>query len=343
MTPLLLVALILAADTDPDPTTGAAPAADEPTRLRLGMRLHPRYLVESEAPEHRFEVRRARLSLDLEAARWLEAQLDGDLVRAPAIRDAFVELRAGPVIGLRLGKFKRPFSRIELTSSGRLPLNERGIVNDLIVDDANFAFGGRDIGAALVGEAATLHYEVGVFNGSALLEETDAAKDVGARLVWTPAKAVEVGASGAFKWRADAALQRPRDDYWAAGLDTRLRLSRLELVGELLWGQSGRGPHRPAALGGTVYAVWRTKLSEALRLRPLVKVELLDQNVRRGDDLSLSALAGVNLHLGEYLRLMLQGQRIAPQPGADLPAAWRGVVELALDGKWDLLTAERRE
>ena len=132
-------------------------------------------------------------------------------------------------------------------------------------------------------------------------------------------------------------------EVWAAGADARVRLAALDLVAEILWGQSGRGLRTPEALGGTLYGQWRMKLSETVRVRPLLKLELVDQDLRRNHDLSWAVLAGLNIHLGEYLRLMIQAQRLEAQAQSRLPEAWRGVLQLALDGKWDLVGGDPPE
>lgn len=78
------------------------------------------------------------------------------------LRDFFVDVGASDAVWVRLGQWKRPFSRQQITSSGKLELVERAITDSAF--DA-----GRDIGVALHNQyedSPPVQWAVGLFNGT---------------------------------------------------------------------------------------------------------------------------------------------------------------------------------
>ncbi|MFC1611938.1 porin, partial [Myxococcota bacterium] len=285
----VLVGLTPAARAQPDPPRERLEEqvedATEPSRppLRIGLRAHVRYEANDTEPYHRFEIRRARVEADVHPLSWLRAQVDLDAAKAPALRDAFVETHIAPWLELRIGLTKKPFSRIETTSSRRLPLCERGIVNERVIDDNNLEFGGRDIGLLAKGRVGDLRYAAGLFNGSGRATEVDSGKDALLRLRYNPIRTLQLGLSGALKWRNAPGIDWPGNDYWAAGIDARLRAGIVDVVAETLWAQ--RSPNRQHNLGAIVYGQLRFKPTDDIRVRPILKAEVLDDDMDRGRNL----------------------------------------------------------
>jgi hypothetical protein len=87
------------------------------------------------------------------------------------------------VFRVRLGQFKVPFGRQQLTSSGNQAFVDRSIV-------ANEFERGRDTGAAVWGSTPNnaFEYRVGLFNGNGMTrtENDNASMQVNARLMWQP-------------------------------------------------------------------------------------------------------------------------------------------------------------
>jgi hypothetical protein len=111
-----------------------------------------------------FEVRRARLIL--------EGNLHGDDLRYkiqsdfgkgnPSLKDWYADARLSGSTWIRAGQWKRPFSRQQITSSGKLELADRAIT------DKGFG-AGRDIGVALHNgyeDSPAIEWIVGVWNGT---------------------------------------------------------------------------------------------------------------------------------------------------------------------------------
>ena len=150
-------------------------SADQRFSLTIGGRVQP-YLtiartvtpatnLEDRRIDHRgsLELRRARLVLDGslhdQAIRVrMQPDFGGGNVR---LRDFFIDVRLADQVWLRAGQWKRPFSRQQITSFGRLEISDRSITDR--------AFGaGRDLGVALRNDyekSPALEWTVGVFNG----------------------------------------------------------------------------------------------------------------------------------------------------------------------------------
>lgn len=111
-----------------------------------------------------FLVRRARLTLDGHAyTERLKYKFQTDFGRGfVTLKDFFVDVGVGDRVWVRAGQYKRPFSRQQITSSGRLELVERART------DRDFG-GGRDIGVAVHNgyeKSPEVEWVVGVFNGT---------------------------------------------------------------------------------------------------------------------------------------------------------------------------------
>lgn len=315
------------------PGDAPQPAVEPAGPLHFRARVHARYEVFEEEPKHAFVLPEARLAVNAEPLPWLGAQIDVDFSSAVALRDGFVDV--GPQwLRLRLGRFKRPFSRLQLMSLRTVPLWRRGIVNRVIV--RNFGFGDRDRGAKLHGRIGGFGYEAGVFNGSDIgSRDSDFGKDAVARVRYRFSKALRVGASGSLRYASNPQnpVARPRKDRWATEIDARVRLGNFDMLAEATWAQGPRTRLGPEYFGALIYFMYRVKLAENLKLRPLVKAEILDHNVYKTDDVALSVTAGVNLHLTKWLRVMLQGENVWSQANSEMitPDERIAILQLAFE------------
>ncbi|GIW42626.1 MAG: hypothetical protein KatS3mg076_3203 [Candidatus Binatia bacterium] len=163
--------------------------ADGSHALSVGGRIQLRYTaadLEEEKDRSTFRVQRARF--------WfvghvydprLRYGFQGDIADDFELRDAYLEIAHLERAVLKLGQYKVPFNRQQLTSSARLQFVDRSITN------AEFLFGddGRDVGAMIYGDLRPdlLAYQVGVFNGSGPNTVNDNASHlVVGRLLFTP-------------------------------------------------------------------------------------------------------------------------------------------------------------
>lgn len=120
------------------------------------------------------------------------------------VKQAYATLRPLPgKIELTLGMFKVPFSVIELDSSNRWELAERGPTNGLIVDSG---YAGRDLGGMLsitpLRKAKRLRIDAGAFRGHAKDEHDSPAGTVAVRVETKPNKRLRFGGGYVQKLRA---------------------------------------------------------------------------------------------------------------------------------------------
>jgi len=181
----------------------------------------------SAAENDSFIIRRARVSLASEIdPRWdYKLQVDfGNIARTavtsvdfaksktkttsvqrPVLLDAQVNYALSETARLSVGQFKIPFSYENLVSSTELDTINRAQVVEKLVPGRDIGSQGRDLGLLFTGSEERLDYAFGVFNGAGINAADDNdQKDLAARLVFHPDKALAVGASW-YDGRAGAA------------------------------------------------------------------------------------------------------------------------------------------
>ena len=169
---------------------------------------------EEDGWSHQFAVQRMRLILKGGMFRpWLKYEFQFELSNTSGdkdnkVKDAVIEIDKNPLLVLKMGQFKSPFSLQELTSSGRQQFVDRAITN------AKFA-PGRDQGFMLWGatEKKFFGYSAGVFNGGG---EAKAQDDQGLMYV----ARVWIDPFGEYKL-AESANDAPEKGILHAGLGLR--------------------------------------------------------------------------------------------------------------------------
>lgn len=136
-------------------------------KMRFRIRGQFRLTVDQQDDRHpetstNFNVQRLRLKWDGHAFKpWFLYTVQVNIVDDLDLRDMYFTVAYNDNIAPRVGQWKVPFGRDELTSSSALQFVDRTIIND--------EFGlGRDRGAALLGGFGPLYnfsYSGGVFNG----------------------------------------------------------------------------------------------------------------------------------------------------------------------------------
>src|SRR5690606_13185024 len=142
------------------------------------------------------EIRRLRASVEARLGDRLKGKVEPDFTsRDATLRDAWVDVAFADGFALRAGQFKKPFSRLESTSSVLIVPIERGVrIRGLrsaleaatepvtgrplfgeaggspVLGDGyalldGLGYLGRDVGLAAHGRLGRVAYEVGVFNG----------------------------------------------------------------------------------------------------------------------------------------------------------------------------------
>ncbi len=214
------------------------------------------------------------------------------------LRTAVIQYKPSKKLRLSAGRFKRPFSRLELIGLGELPITNRGLLNEIVVEDA--AWGDRALGVQAAGriKSANLRWTLAVTN-----PQPDYLRNQGidtiARLEWRPVKALRVGLDGGNKY---VDFERGRQHFQAVGMDVRWRASGLDCLVEGLF--ADRPWSGAVAYGATALVTYTFPLTTALALQPVLFGEYADANLEYSRNESFKVLAGANLLILKRLRVM---------------------------------------
>jgi hypothetical protein len=351
-------------------------ALEQDPGFELEAHLAGLYMLSDEPlePTNEFRVSRARLKLSWQQWKLIEAVLKVEAAQifygrgvSSLLRDLYVRVQPLSWIGLRVGQFKKPFSRLELTSWSKFRLIERGISNDYLIE--HLLYGERDIGATLEGrliKSIKLDYAIGVFNGMGKNTREiglKGTKDVVARLEMEPTKGFELGVNGSLKFIEEEDLPGfvyqnnfskvtedayPlgysaidfKDEYhwmtgmsWMTGIDACLKLKKLRIIAEGLLGENWWFEKYPYTWSATLLASYKFKLGKKVPiwLEPAVKGEVLTFLTEGMDEWRArlwQVTPGLNLHIGRHVRFMINGDFIfAEGSEADIDGSRR-------DGLW---------
>jgi hypothetical protein len=388
---LLLLALLVQGEAHAKKIEGLE-ALEEKPDLDVEARLHVLWTIGDlgDEPVHEFLVDMARIKFTWTQWKIVEAELkldvdelidgDGD---ANLLRDVYVRVQPASWLGVQIGQFKRPFSRLELISRKKLPLIHRGEANEWMVE--HLAFGERDIGIQIDGrlvEAVDLDYSIGLFNGAGPnTREIDlyGFKDLSFRVQVEPHDAVKLGMSFSFKHVAEGDIPRFADEEafeyvdpgrypwgyrmedfveeygwlagasWMTGLDVGLRFGGARVLLDTTLGESWWFSGSDLTWAAALVVSWERALptSVPMALEPVVMLEAILPRLDRPGQRLWRAVPGLNVHLGEYFRLMIDAELVLPQgrepdettrdglwPG-EWPGEWRRssrvLVQLAFD------------
>lgn len=312
-------------------------------KLKIGVRIHTVWKMDHEDTpddpqtdedefekqdiENKFSIRRARLKISWRPKKWLTAVLKlGGFQEIDfgisLLQDAYIHVSPFRFLEIRVGQFKKPFSRLELRSSGKLRVYNRGEGNSLIVED--LLYGSRDLGIQFSGRivpSVKLDYEIGVFNGSGPdISEDGNSKDIAARLKIAPLSWFDFGVNGSFKFFEEDDLDEGEDkSAWATSADVTFKVAGFRAYVEGIvaldheyLGRStvvtDKAPHIFNLVGILSYKRAVSSGKFGISLEPVFKVELLDPNAKIEKDHVLVYNPGFNTYIGEYLRLMIHGE-----------------------------------
>jgi hypothetical protein len=244
--------------------------------------------------------------------------------RPPYIRNAYLNLRLDKAFRVRAGRFKRPFSALERTSSGDLPFRGRGLINDLIVEEAQW--GDRALGVMLWGRLpGKLRWHVAGMSPTWAPDGDLEANgiDALARLEWEASDGIELGLSGGHKLEVRAGEEINTN---AVNADLRVQSGQLSLLLDAMLGQLGQlaSPlaDAPLAYGVVLYGAYAIPVQPSLALEPVLVFEYADADAEFSGTESVRVVAGLNLVLDEHFRVMPQVEIVRSLEEASALSPW---------------------
>jgi phosphate-selective porin O/P len=315
-------------------------------RLSLGARLMMGFEYRARRPAgaqtdpassaYAFDIRQIRLSAKGDLSDQFRANVSFDLADAlspdpgagyqspPYLRTATIEWRPSKEFRLRVGRFKRPFSHLELESASTLPILRRGLFNGLALEDSQW--GDRAIGMMATGRVSTpkLRWYLSVTNPNWSSTIDSQGVDVTGRVEWSALGGLVLGANAAYKY---IELGTEEVHEVAYGGDVALKLGDAHFLVEANNAPRTFETDRPRALGVLFMFNYELALTSIWGLEPVFFVEYADADTGVLQNESLRLVFGVNL-------LGYDGFRIMPQ--LDLV---RSIGDTSADNPW--LESER--
>lgn len=269
-----------------------------------------------------FFLKQARIKVAAKLNKWVRLSMSGDLESKPAVRTAFANVRIKKYLQFKVGRFKRPISRLELTSVGDLPFIDRGLFNAALLEDGGW--GDRALGVMVHGKIKKLDlsYSVAGMNAAPTVDfsfdERLRGGDLLARVQWSPGRWLRLGLNGGHKV-VEARVNGPNHQLNAIGGDVRLRFGPLTWNVETTFAQNPRPPAPPTvqdrtpwAADAVTYGQLDFSLSQELALQPTFFFEWTDTDLDVSQDEAIRGLLGVNLLAFEVLRIMPYVEVVRP-------------------------------
>lgn len=311
-----------------------APAWDLGDGLRLRARVQTRWLVERDTQDEswsdRLSLRRARLDARWEKD-WLRLEVELDAADKVAAKDVYARVKLARWLRLTAGQFKKPFSRLQLTSPFELPIPERGLLDRFAVDGTWYGgFGARDLGVMASGEIVKslhLRYFIGAFNNS--LDKARYHRDYLARLEIRPLPGLAFGVNLSHKrydeYDTDQVLVTGRTkNLLGADLSFSAGGLRLDLEGAYGDNAGASDTTVTAVASGYGHALWgahlivsyRQKIGDQLTLVPAFMAEAFDPSLTHPGDTAIRLAGALNADVGARLRVTLAGEGLLSHAAA---------------------------
>ncbi|MBO7282552.1 MAG: porin, partial [Alistipes sp.] len=186
--------------------------------------------VGGDEPSSTFYLKRARVSLTGNVPQDnIDYRLQVDMAGSPKICDLYFRYKPSAAFNVQLGQFKIPFAiENDIYGPTTVEFIDYSYITTLLARNADrfdgISAGGRDIGFQVYGgfgEARgynILSYNLGIFNGAGINKaDNNDAKDVVARVIVKPSKALSLSAS----WMSAETIfeeRNLRSDRWSAGV-----------------------------------------------------------------------------------------------------------------------------
>ena len=158
---------------------------DQEFKLRITGRFQTDFKIfDTDNPNNNsFSVRRARLAMGGTMYKYYDFFVETEFGQGSArLNDGYLNINYTPMMQLRVGQFKEPFSLEELVSDNWTDMIERSLANNIPPS--------RDIGAMIHGDlySGALNYAVAVYNGRSINQQTDTDddKDMAGRIIFAP-------------------------------------------------------------------------------------------------------------------------------------------------------------
>ncbi|MEX0907171.1 MAG: porin [Gemmatimonadota bacterium] len=315
--------------------------------------------ADAEEASTTFETRRVRLGTRIEVEEWITGMLEADFALGRLqLKQVWAAFELDPLFVVRAGQFKKPFSRINVTSSAEHAMIERGVrirgLDDALVgagepdvfDEVDGAliigeayslldvqgYAAYDLGATIEGSRGGLGWAAGIFNGAGPdTRDDNDGKSFAARISYDLDVGVPLSVGGAWS----------RRELTGVTTDGAGRGDAFEIDAELGGFRDGPWLLAEGALGDNLATGERflgalavlsyfapTDGDRVEGLEPMVRLSWGDPDRTIEGDAGVLVTPGVNLYFFGRNRLMLNWDVYVPEGELDAQHAARAQVNL---------------
>lgn len=284
---------------------------------QAGYRYRADQEVNSQRHRGSLDLRQARLKFRLKHGTWrFKASMDlADGISADGerplsyVRNAFAEWRPQKSTRIRIGNFKRAFSRQALDSANQTPTISRGLMYRYAIRrrTTNLAYGMRGLGIGL-----EQRYKTGLGKGRVYASLTQTGKDLrenAAHLMISQAFG-EHFALDLFTTLKRSVLANKGILSNASGLSGTLRFGGLSVLTELYGVQNWQVAQKPWGLGALGTFHYQFEPSKKLSIGPVLAAEWLDEDLKAESADSIRLAGGALARIHEKVGLWLQAEWI---------------------------------
>lgn len=314
------------------------------------------------------DLRRIRLAATGRVAEGFTGVVQAEFESARArVRDAYLEVGISDAVELRVGQFKIPFNGVEMVSSKRLLLIERGarirgldaLTTSSFLVSSRLSARHRGAQATVAPGEGRVTLQAGAWLGSGEGSEDDDGKMAAGRIEVRLLEGEEGGAPLVLGLAGvtNGYFGEPSDTLVVAGADTALLRDPVQSAAGELWLELGEygapGLHvqanaiaggnpldpgivgaddvdLPSFLGLQLWAEWLFERPEAVLSGwgPAFRVDRFDPDTDAADDALLLVTPGLNLYLGPAFRTQVNLDLLVPESEGETESAFRAQAQL---------------
>lgn len=254
-----------------------------------------------------FDLRRARLDIRGSISPYWSYRLHTDFATTTRIIDAYAECKIADYLNVQIGQTKIPLSFESNIQPSKLEFADWSLAIDALTSRAKDVIGnnaGRDIGVMVLGsflkvkDRYLFDYRAGIFNGAGSnVSDNNEAKDLAARLVFSPIKGLGIGSSyyNGYAYYGDPKTNKVRKRF---GFDLDYTFENLIARAEYLKGLDGSTERDGWFVQAGYYLLERSLLM-------LAKYDTYNPNIAKLADRQTNYSLGFNYYFNNLTRLQV--------------------------------------
>lgn len=285
----------------------------EKETFSIGGKIQTRWELSSDAISNSWGdsiyIPRARIDGKWDPYEWAKLVLSLDISDGVKLRNAYGEFSILPEFRITMGNFKKPFSRLRMTSTWDLPIPERGLLNENVIRNTTYGgFGGRDLGIMFSGEHSfsevkkegiKTEYYLGTFNSE--IGEENYYRDIVGRLQVRLFKGFIVAVNSNLKYYQNSGSLK---NALLLGGDVKWEINDFKIQLEGSYGDNVN-KNNNKLWGSHIITSYDFNIVDDISIEPAIMAEVFDSELKVNDDLDFRLATALNLHLNKKTKIIL--------------------------------------